>query len=802
MPAPTRNTLRSTPNLGFILGLALAGSLAGAQPIDIKPIEHINIQTTAPAQVYQNQMVIRVRTTSKAQLDAMIALTESVWSERVGVGSLDIQIKASNLSAITKLGIPHEILIADLQAHTNTRWNQIVVQDKIDQLEQRDANDHQRGTSVHDDAWFANYKQLADIIAYYNNIAAQRPDLASMADIGDTEQANDIFALTLTAPDEPGNLAADRPVVLWHGATHAREWISPMTVAYLASKFADDYDTDPRVNAILKSARIVIVPVTNPDGYLYTWSNERFWRKNRHNNGNGTFGVDINRNWGYQWGGQGASTNTSDDTYRGTGPFSELENQTLRDLAMSFGSDLVAHIDYHSYSQLVLWPFGYASGVQTPEPDRTFFDTLSTDLSNEILSYSGVFYTPMQSVDLYPAAGDSSDWFYGELDAKSLTIELRPNSGGFDGFDPPPSTILPTAQENYEAAKLFVERTTQRLNLSADPIATVQANEPTPVTLSVSDGIETQDTASATLQARIGSVGSFSAIPMTNTAPGVYIANLPPAACDSQIEYYFQASTLAGSTLSFPADGASAPMTALAQEITLAYQDQMETDTGWIVGAPSDTATTGIWNRMDPQSTAAQPEDDHTPAGTDCWITDGVAGSSLGSRDIDGGATTLTSPMLDAIAAGDDAELVYARWYSNNAGASPDEDSMLVELSNDNGNSWTTLETVTENANQWVEKRFRIADTILPTDQMRLRFVASDLFNGSIVEAGVDDLRIEAVGCTTNPADLNGDGTLDFFDISLFLSAFSTQAPIADFNNDGQWDFFDVSAFLTAFNNG
>lgn len=806
MPAPTQHTPRSTSrlalNIGLSIGLTLVGSLAGAGPIDIKPIEHINIQTTAPAQVYQNQMVIRVRTNTQAQLDAMLALTESVWSERVGVGSLDIQIKASNLSAITKLGIPHEILIADLQAHTNTRWNQIVAQDKIDKLEQRDANDHQRGTSVHDDAWFANYKQLADIIAYYNNIAAQRPDLASMADIGDTEQANDIFALTLTAPDEPGNLAADRPVVLWHGATHAREWISPMTVAYLASKLADDYDTDPRVNAILKSARIVIVPVTNPDGYLYTWSNDRFWRKNRHNNGNGTFGVDINRNWGYQWGGQGASTNTSDDTYRGTGPFSELENQTLRDLAMSFGSDLVAHIDYHSYSQLVLWPFGYASGVQTPEPDRTFFDNLSTDLSNEILSYSGVFYTPMQSVDLYPAAGDSSDWFYGELDAKSLTIELRPNSGGFDGFDPPPSTILPTAQENYEAAKLFVERTTQRLNLSADPIATVQANEPTPVTLSVSDGIETQDTASATLFARIGSVGSFSAIAMTNTAPGTYIASLPPAACNNQIEYYFQASTLAGSTLSFPADGPSSPMSALAQEITLAYQDQMETNTGWVVGVPSDTATTGIWNRMDPQATAAQPENDHTPAGTDCWITDGVAGSSLGSRDVDGGATTLTSPMLDATAAGDDAELVYARWYSNNAGASPDEDSMLVELSNDNGNSWTTLETVTENANQWVEKRFRIADTILPTDQMRLRFVASDLLNGSIVEAGVDDLRIEAVGCTTNPADLNGDGNLDFFDISLFLSALSTQDPIADFNNDGQWNFFDVSAFLTAFNNG
>ncbi len=781
---------------------SFTGSIASAQPINIKPIERINILEHTPAQIYQGQMVISIRTTSQKQLDAMLALTESVWSERTGVGQLDIQIKKSNLNAITKLGIPHKILIPDLQAHTNTSWQQVINQERID-LQRLDLkpDQNQRGASVHDEAWFANYKQLADIITYYNNIATLRPDLASMADIGDSIQANDIYALTITAPDEAGNLATDRPVVLWHGATHAREWVSPMTVAYLASKFVDSYDTDPRVQDILKTARIVIVPVTNPDGYLYTWSNERFWRKNRRNNG-GSFGVDINRNWGYEWGGEGASPSPSSDVYHGTAPFSEPENQALRDLTLSFGDNFAAHIDYHTYSQLILWPFGYDFGVQTPEPDRTIFDNLATDLSNEILSFSGVFYNPMQSVDLYPAAGDSSDWFYGEIGAISFTFELRPSSGGLAGFDPPPSTILPTAQENYEAAKLFVERTTQRLNFIADPIDIIQANQPNPITLTISDGIETQDNSSPTLYARIGSTGTFDAIPMNQITPGTYQANLPAAACDDQVEYYFQATTTTGATLSHPISGASNPFSALAQEITLAYEDQMETNSGWTVGAPGDTANTGIWNRMDPQSTAAQPEDDNTPTGTDCWITDGNAGGSLGANDVDGGQTTLTSPTLDAIIAGDDAEIVYYRWYSNNAGSAPDEDSMLVELSNDNGNSWALLETVTENANQWIEKRFRIADTFIATDQMRIRFIASDFNSGSIVEAGVDDLRIESIGCAANPADLNNDGSLDFFDISLFLSAFNNLEPIADFNNDGLWNFFDVSAFLTAFNQG
>ncbi len=791
MHIPSRPTIPCiTPML--TLTLALTSTVGSAQPIELPQIPRLDLLTHTPDPIYQNQTVIRVRTTSQAQLDALLGLVESVWSERTGVGVLDVQIKREHLDALTKLGIAHQVLIEDLQTSTDQTWSLIKQQE---QLDRERINQAQRGAAVHDDAWFANYKQFADIIAYFNNIAALRPDLASMADIGDSIEGNDIYAITITAPDQPGNLAADRPVVLWHGTTHAREWVSPMTVSYLASKFVDSYDTDPRVKDILDSARLVIIPVTNPDGYLYTWSGNRFWRKNRRDNGFDTFGVDLNRNWGYQWGGEGSSASTASPVYRGTGPFSEPETAALRDLSLSFGDQLVAHIDYHAYSQLILWPFGYAAGVITPEPDRTFFDTLATDLSEEILAFSGVFYAPMQSVDLYPAAGDSTDWYYGELGAKSLTYELRP----LDRFDPPPSILLPTAQENYEAAKLFVERTTARLALGHTPTNLVAADTPTPVILSASDGIETLDPASPTLFARLGSAGSFTAIPMSSIGNANFQADLPAAPCDTQIQYYFQVATTQGTLIIFPADAQSSPLTALAQEFTVAFDDDMESNSGWTVGSPTDTATTGIWNRMNPQGTAAQPEDDHTVAGTDCWVTDGFAGTALGDRDIDGGATTLTSPMLDAIILGEDAQLVYWRWYSNNTGASPNEDSMLVEISNDNGNSWTTLETVTENAGAWVEKRFFIADTILPTDQMRIRFIASDLFNGSIVEAGVDDLRIESIGCSTNSPDINGDGTLNFFDISAFLEAFGNFDPIADFNNDGLWNFFDISAFLEAF---
>ncbi|MFG0300081.1 MAG: M14 family zinc carboxypeptidase [Phycisphaerales bacterium JB047] len=780
----------NSARLTLIASLTAATGTLHAQPIALPELPQIDLRTHTPPQVYTDQVVLSVRTTTQSQLDTLLGLVESVWSERTGVGLMDVQINRSHLPTLTKLGIGYDILINDLQAHQAQRWAQ------MQRLEQLD-HAQPRGAGVHSDAWFSNYKQFSDIISYFNNIAAIRPDIATMSDVGDSLQSNDIYALTITGPDTAWNPRDERPVVIWNGGQHAREWVSPMTVSYIASKLVDDYGSDPRVTEILNNTRIVILPVINPDGYLYTWSNERYWRKNRRNNG-GSFGVDLNRNWAYEWGGQGASTSPNDDTYRGPGPFSEPETQVLRDLALSFGDDLVAHIDYHTYSQLILWPFGYADGVQTPEPDRTFFDELTTAMSDEILDVSGVFYNPIQSVDLYPASGACTDWFYGELGAKSLTIELRPADGaGFGGFDPDPSVILPTARENYEAAKLFVERTTQPVAFDFSHAEIIEADTPTTITLSVSDVIATHIPSSVSLSTRIGASDAIKSTPMTALGDNQYSADLPAVPCGTVVHYGFLLETTDGDTIDYPSSG---EFNALAQEFTISFSDDMEIDTGWVVGDSGDTASSGVWNRMNPQGTDAQPENDHTPGtGTDCWVTDGLAGTGLGDRDIDGGTTTLTSPILDAIALGDDAELVYWRWYSNNTGASPNEDTMLVQISNDIGNSWTTLEEVSENAGDWVEARFRIADFVEPTDMIKVRFIASDLGSGSIVEAGVDDLRIEAVGCSTNPADLNGDGELDFFDVSLFLNAFSNQDPTADFNGDGSYDFFDVSAFLAAF---
>lgn len=174
--------------------LSTLAAVAPAQPIALPELPLIDLRTHTPAQLYENQSVIRVRTTTQAQLDTLLSLVESVWSERTGVGLLDVQIDRSHLATLTKLGIGYDILIPDLQSHRNERWAQIRAIELIDP-------EPLRGAWSHDEAWFSNYRQFADIITYFNDIAAARPDIASMSDVGDSLQSNDIYALTITGPD-------------------------------------------------------------------------------------------------------------------------------------------------------------------------------------------------------------------------------------------------------------------------------------------------------------------------------------------------------------------------------------------------------------------------------------------------------------------------------------------------------------------------------------------------------------------------------------------------------------------------
>ncbi|MDX2149076.1 MAG: hypothetical protein SFZ23_16315 [Planctomycetota bacterium] len=301
--------------------------------------------------------------------------------------------------------------------------------------------------------------------------------------------------------------------------------------------------------------------------------------------------------------------------------------------------------------------------------------------------------------------------------------------------------------------------------------------------------------------------GSFQSAPAQQTAANQYLATIPGQACQSRIDFYFSAQAQGGATEFDPSNAPTTSYTTTAlvsSEVTL--EDDAEQDRGWSLAATGDTATTGRWVRGNPNGTPAQPEDDRTPGtGVNCFFTgQGTVGGAVGEQDVDNGTTTLTTPVLDATG-GDGAILSYWRWYSNTAGGAPNEDSMVVDVSNDNGSTWTRLETVgpnTQNTGGWIFATFNLG-TVLPlTNQMRVRFIASDLGSGSIVEAAIDDLRLESFDCTDCAADFNNDGTADFFDYLDFANAYGNQDASADFNDDGTVDFFDYLDFVAAFDAG
>ncbi|MBI4716812.1 MAG: choice-of-anchor B family protein [Planctomycetes bacterium] len=244
----------------------------------------------------------------------------------------------------------------------------------------------------------------------------------------------------------------------------------------------------------------------------------------------------------------------------------------------------------------------------------------------------------------------------------------------------------------------------------------------------------------------------FASADLTPLGGGLFEASLPAAACGTTVNYYFAATSNNNIIWRDPAMAPAEVHTAVAAVgQTLAQEFLMEAADGWSAGAAGDNATAGVWTRVDPVGTGAQPEDDHTPSGTMCWVTgQGFVGGSVGAADVDGGKTTLLSPILD-LSAVSTPRISYWRWYSNSAGSGPHEDVFTVDISNDGGANWVNVETVgpggPETDGGWFARGFLVADFLTPTAQVRLRFVASDVGNGSIVEAAVDDLQVNGMNC-------------------------------------------------------
>lgn len=242
-------------------------------------------------------------------------------------------------------------------------------------------------------------------------------------------------------------------------------------------------------------------------------------------------------------------------------------------------------------------------------------------------------------------------------------------------------------------------------------------------------------------------------VPMTDNGGGSFTASFPALPCGQQVSWYLEAADTTGKTFTLPGNAPASTFTSLiADGVDIVVDNDMESPQGWTVGASNDTATTGIWVRVNPRGTEAQPEDDHTgPPGVQCWVTgQGSVGGSLGENDVDGGKTTLFTPVMD-LSGLTDPTIRYWRWYSNSTGAAPNADTFRIAISANGGSNWTNVETVgptgSEASGGWFEYSFRVADLVTPSDQVVMRFVAEDAGDGSIVEAAIDDFQVIDTQC-------------------------------------------------------
>lgn len=233
--------------------------------------------------------------------------------------------------------------------------------------------------------------------------------------------------------------------------------------------------------------------------------------------------------------------------------------------------------------------------------------------------------------------------------------------------------------------------------------------------------------------------------PMLETGENTYDAVFPPTECPGDVNFYVSVETTDGEVVNSPFNAPDSYYTTFSiSEVQFGFNDSFQQDLGWTVNG---NATTGQWQRGVPvgDGLRGDPETDSDGSGR-CYLT----GNAPGDSDVDGGSTRLVSPLLDATG-GSDAIVAYDRWYSNSINNSTQDDVFVVEISNNGGSTWTQVETVGPTGpgtdGGWVHVEFVVGDYVTPTDQIRLRFTASDTGQGSVVEAGVDAVQVKFLLC-------------------------------------------------------
>lgn len=294
----------------------------------------------------------------------------------------------------------------------------------------------------------SKYHTYDEMLAELRILARDYADITELFSIGKSLEGRELWALKITTNKETN---AFIPATVFLGAHHAREHLSTEVPLLFAKEFLAQTKTNAEIRALISLQDLYIIPMVNPDGAMYDITGQRYksWRKNRAHNNNGSYGVDLNRNYSYGWGTGGSSRSPNSDVYMGPEAFSEPETQAVRDFVMS-KPNIRTLLSFHTFSELVLYPWGGQESGVGGEDQQVF-----EKMAQKMAGMNG--YTPMQASDLYIASGDTCDWAYGELGIFCFTFELSPKSMWSGGFYPGANMIDTAFRANYAPALELVK---------------------------------------------------------------------------------------------------------------------------------------------------------------------------------------------------------------------------------------------------------------------------------------------------------------------------------------------------------
>ncbi|NXN37719.1 CBPA2 Carboxypeptidase, partial [Rhinoptilus africanus] len=395
-------------------------------------------------ETFVGHQILRIKTRNEEEvkqlqlLESLEHLELDFWiNPSTAAVPVDLRIPANNVQAVKAFleshGIEYSILIEDLQVVLDKEKEDMAYNQQME----RSSNSFNYGT----------YHTLDSIYTELDHLASEYSNLVSKLQIGQSYEKRPLYVLKFSTG------GSNRPAIWLDAGIHSREWVTQASAIWIAKKIASDYGNDPSITSLLNKMDIFLLTVSNPDGYVFTHTTNRMWRKTRSRNpGSVCVGVDPNRNWDAGFGGPGASSNPCSDSYRGPSANSEVEVRSVVNFIKNHGN-IRAFLTLHSYSQLLMYPYGYKC---TPPADYAELDALGRAAASSLRSLYGTAFTVGSiCTTIYQASGGSIDWSYDNGIKYSFAFELR-DTGRY-GFVLPASQIIPTAEETWLGLKKIME---------------------------------------------------------------------------------------------------------------------------------------------------------------------------------------------------------------------------------------------------------------------------------------------------------------------------------------------------------